>query len=216
MTKTFHQKVADIQANLIAPKGQTNKFGGYKYRSCEDILEAVKPLLGDLVLTLNDEVALIGERYYIKATATITDGTHAISNTAYAREADVKKGMDESQITGTASSYSRKYALNGLLVIDDQKDHDTNELAVERANKPAEKAPAKKADTKKANTEKAKDELIAAINGMTKLDHLASYGKSLHDDTAEAGKAFASLSDEQKAEVRKAYGVTSDKLKGAA
>lgn len=116
-----------IQKELKAPKGQTNSFGKYKYRSCEDILEAVKPLLEGAVLTLNDDVWLVGTRYYIKATATIKDKEESVSVTAYAREAEVKKGMDESQITGAASSYARKYALNGLFLIDDTKDADTKD-----------------------------------------------------------------------------------------
>lgn len=127
-----------IQQELKVPKGQYNSFGKYKYRNCEDILEAVKPLLGDSILTLSDELVNIGERYYIKATATFIEsgsskgqlGTIAgingtIEVTAYAREALDKKGMDESQITGAASSYARKYALNGLFLIDDTKDADS-------------------------------------------------------------------------------------------
>jgi len=121
----MHKRLAEIQQNLKAPKGQFNKFGGYNYRSCEDILSAVKPLLGDLVLTVNDEMVMHGDRFYIKATASITDGENTISATGFAREAEAKKGMDASQITGTASSYARKYALNGLLAIDDTKDADT-------------------------------------------------------------------------------------------
>lgn len=120
------KKLAKIQKELRAPKGQTNKFGGYKYRNCEDILQAVKPLLGDLVLTISDEIVQVGERYYIKATASLTDGDNTHSVSAYAREEEVKKGMDASQITGSASSYARKYALNGLLAIDDTKDADSS------------------------------------------------------------------------------------------
>lgn len=123
--KTLTKQIAQIQQTLKAPKSQFNQFGKYKYRNCEDILQAVKPLLGDLVLTLQDEVIQVGDRYYIQATATITDGEHSVSVTALAREEEVKKGMDGSQITGTASSYARKYALNGLLAIDDTKDADT-------------------------------------------------------------------------------------------
>ena len=118
------KKLVDIQQKLKAPKGQMNKFGGYKYRSCEDILEAVKPLLGDAVLLLNDELVNIGDRYYIKATARFIDWDTEISVDAYAREEESKKGMDGSQITGTSSSYARKYALNGLFLIDDTKDSD--------------------------------------------------------------------------------------------
>lgn len=124
------KKLVAVQAALKAPKGQFNKFGGYKYRSCEDILEAVKPLLLEqgLQLTITDEPVEVGGRIYIKATATVTDGSETAAVSGYAREAETKKGMDESQITGTASSYARKYALNGLFLIDDTKDADaTNE-----------------------------------------------------------------------------------------
>lgn len=121
------QMVGDIQHKLKAPKGQYNSFGKYNYRSCEDILEGVKPLLKEhnLALLIDDEIVQIGERYYVKATAKITDGREFVSATAYAREPDTKKGMDESQITGATSSYARKYALNALLCIDDTKDADT-------------------------------------------------------------------------------------------
>lgn len=125
------EKLLQIQQNLKAPKNQHNSFGNYNYRSCEDIFEAVKPLLKEqnLILTLNDELVQVGERYYIKATATLydieTDDETCITNTAYAREEETKKGMDGSQITGASSSYARKYALNGLFLIDDVKDSDT-------------------------------------------------------------------------------------------
>jgi len=115
-----------IQSELKAPKNQTNNFGGYKYRSAEDILEALKPLLKkyNCYLTLSDELVNIGDRYYIKATATIYSEKQQVSVTAYAREEESKKGMDGSQISGASSSYSRKYALNGLFLIDDTKDSD--------------------------------------------------------------------------------------------
>lgn len=117
-----------IQSELKAPKGQTNKFGGYSYRSAEDILEAIKPLLNkyDCFLTVSDEIVEVGGRVYVKATATVYEShsdTIAVT-TAFAREAETKKGMDEAQITGSASSYARKYALNGLFAIDDTKDPD--------------------------------------------------------------------------------------------
>lgn len=130
------EKLQAIQSELKAPKGQFNSFGKYKYRSCEDILEAVKPLLAknNCVLTISDELKYIGDRYYIAATAMLRDMEIAengdnivIMNTAYAREEETLKGMSSSQITGTASSYARKYALNGLLLIDDTKDADTDE-----------------------------------------------------------------------------------------
>ena len=123
------KELIKIQQELKAPKGQYNSFGKYKYRSAEDILEAVKPIChkNGCTLTLSDELKQIGDRYYIEATATLTKDDSSISVTAYAREAESKKGMDESQITGTASSYARKYALNGLFCIDDTKDADTDE-----------------------------------------------------------------------------------------
>ncbi len=119
-------KLLKIQNELKAPKNQYNSYGGFKYRSCEDILESLKPLLKEeeLILRLTDELVNIGDRYYVKATAILTDGTKTIENVAYAREEETKKGMDGSQITGSASSYARKIALNGLLLIDDGNDSD--------------------------------------------------------------------------------------------
>ena len=136
----LHEALIKVQGSLKAPKDQTNTFGKYNYRSCEGILEAVKPLLKEnaLALHLSDAVEVIGDRVYIKATATITDGKEKREVTAYAREPVAKKGMDESQITGMASSYARKYALNGLLCIDDTKDADTNELATQQKNTPVD------------------------------------------------------------------------------
>ena len=150
----IYEKLSNIQNELKAPKGQFNKFGGYKYRSCEDILEAVKPLCKKYktTLILSDEIVVLGEgntriieddeertrrqictgqRFYIKAIATLYDtenNNEQVWNMAYAREEENKKGMDGSQITGTASSYARKYALNGLFNIDDTKDADTDEF----------------------------------------------------------------------------------------
>ena len=125
------EKLMSIQQELKAPKGQYNSFSNFKYRSCEDILESVKPLLAKYkcVLTITDTLENIGERYYIKAQAILNDVEEnmEIINVAYAREALEKKGMDDSQITGATSSYARKYALNGLFAIDDTKDADTDE-----------------------------------------------------------------------------------------
>ena len=118
-----------IQQNLRAPKGQRNSFGNYNYRSCEDILTAVKPLLGGCTLTLTDEVVNVGNRNYVIATATISKGSESVSTKGWACESETKKGMDSAQITGACSSYARKYALNGLFAIDDTKDADTNEAA---------------------------------------------------------------------------------------
>ena len=125
MTKATLQK---IQSELKAPKAQTNKFGGYSYRSAEDILEAVKPLLAKhkATLTISDDIVEVGGRVYVKAMAILTslESDVNLGVTAFAREALTKKGMDEAQITGSASSYARKYALNGLFCIDDTKDPD--------------------------------------------------------------------------------------------
>lgn len=126
MNKDFIKRVANIQRQLKAPKNQYNSFGKYNYRSCEDIMEGLKPILGDLVVTVSDDIKMVGDRIYVVSTAVITDGDNSLSNTAMARESLSKKGMDESQITGTASSYARKYALNGLFLIDDTKDADSD------------------------------------------------------------------------------------------
>lgn len=124
----IRQKLQGIQSSLKAPKGQTNKFGGYSYRSAEDILNAVKPLLNEwnCTLVLNDEIVEVAGRVYVKSNASLADsnGDQIINSQAFAREAESKKGMDEAQITGSASSYARKYALNALFAIDDTKDAD--------------------------------------------------------------------------------------------
>ena len=153
------KKLVAVQAALKAPKGQFNKFGGYKYRSCEDILEAVKPLLLEqgLQLTITDEPVEVGGRIYIKATATVTDGSETATVSGYAREAETKKGMDESQITGTASSYARKYALNGLFLIDDTKDADaTNDHQKPKAATRPKQAAKPKAATRPKQAAKPK------------------------------------------------------------
>lgn len=134
------KELIEIQAKLKAPKKQFNSFGNYKFRSCEDILEAVKPLLQEqnCTLLLSDSIELVGDRYYVKAQAAIMNESGAsVSVTGYAREEESKKGMDSSQITGTASSYARKYALNGLFCIDDTQDADTQK-PVKKAVKPKE------------------------------------------------------------------------------
>lgn len=156
------QRLLNAQSELKAPKGQYNNFGKYKYRSAEDILEAVKPINAKhgVLLTITDEPVLVGDWHYIKATATITDGTESIVVTAYARESLNKKGMDDSQITGTASSYARKYALNGLYLIDDTKDADTDEYRNQ-----GNKTPASKSATQ-AEIGNLKKEIIAFSNLM--------------------------------------------------
>lgn len=135
----IHSQLLEVQAKLKAPKGQENQFGGYKYRSCEDILKAVKPHLKEqgLVLLLSDDIVEIAGRVYVKATAYVTNEEGGSYSThAFARETDAKKGMDPSQITGAASSYARKYALNGLFGIDDTKDADSYEPEKKETNKP--------------------------------------------------------------------------------
>lgn len=134
----LHEKLLAIQTKLKAPKGQYNKFGNFNYRSAEDILEAVKPLNAEqgLLLTITDEIKEVGGRIYVVSTATVSDGTDELKVSAFAREPENKKGMDESQITGATSSYARKYALNGLYAIDDNKDADTDEHKQQQENAP--------------------------------------------------------------------------------
>lgn len=152
---SVYEKLSKVQTELKAPKGQYNSFGKYKYRSCEDILEAVKPLNAKhgVVLTVGDEVVEISNRFYVKATATFVDieSGEKIINTALAREDDSKKGMDGSQITGTASSYARKYCLNGLFCIDDTKDADTDEYRHQQERKPQESKPQERQYVKVVN-----------------------------------------------------------------
>lgn len=151
----LHEKLLAIQTKLKAPKGQYNKFGNFNYRSAEDILEAVKPLNAEqgLLLTITDEIKEVGGRIYVVATATVSDGTDELKVSAFAREPENKKGMDESQITGATSSYARKYALNGLYAIDDNKDADTDEHKQQQDNAP-KKQPAQKQKQKQQQQEK--------------------------------------------------------------
>ena len=139
----LYDKLIKVQGLLKAPKGQYNSFGKYKYRSCEDILEAVKPLLVDngLLLTVEDDVVMVGDRIYIKAIATIRCGGNSLQSVAFAREELEKKGLDSSQITGAASSYARKYALNGLFCIDDNKDSDTTNVGKKPEKKETDENP---------------------------------------------------------------------------
>lgn len=164
-----------IQSRLKAPKNNLNSFGKYKYRSCEDIVEALKPILADhgYHLILSDEVVGVLDRVYVKATATIYNGAQVVGfSTAYARESLDKKGMDDSQITGTASSYARKYALNGLLAIDDTKDADTDEHTAQR-NKPAK-------------TAKPDPIVSQSIHACTNIDELKAVWKGLTPEQREA------------------------------
>lgn len=151
----IYQKLAAIQAELKAPKSQYNSFGGYHYRTAEGILEAVKPLLAQYgcVLTCSDELIQVGDRYYVRAAAVLCniewddrELTNSIMVTAYAREEETKKGMDGSQITGASSSYARKYALNGLLAIDDNADSDTTNTGDQKPQPEKKPAPKKKVE----------------------------------------------------------------------
>jgi hypothetical protein len=163
-------KLQEIQFKLKAPKGQFNNFGKYKYRSCEDILEAVKPILKEAgcILTLSDEMVLIGDRYYIKATARLVGEDTDVTTTAYARESENKSGMDASQITGTASSYARKYALNGLFCIDDTKDADTDEYTKQN-NKAAPQNEKEVFDPSHPLWQKALDKMVAGKGSIKDL-----------------------------------------------
>jgi hypothetical protein len=136
MSDELQNALAVIQQKLKAPKGQQNKFGGYSYRSTEDILEALKPLLGECVLTISDSITQVGDRVYVEARCTIYGFGSFQHVTAYAREADQKKGMDVAQVTGAASSYARKYALNGMFLIDDTKDADSQPQQAPRSTPP--------------------------------------------------------------------------------
>lgn len=162
----LHEKLLAIQTKLKAPKGQYNKFGNFNYRSAEDILEAVKPLNAEqgVLLTITDEIKEVGGRIYVVATATVSDGTDELKVSAFAREPENKKGMDESQITGATSSYARKYALNGLYAIDDNKDADTDEHKQQQDNAPkkqqAQKQQQKQQQQEQGFTEKELHELV--------------------------------------------------------
>lgn len=151
--------LSKVQLELKAPKGQYNSFGKYYYRSCEDILEALKPLLDkyNSTVTVSDDIVLVGDRIYVKATATFICGEERFVVTGFAREAQERKGQDDSQITGAASSYARKYALNGLFLIDDNKDADSNEARYESEGR-AKSAPAQSvSEEQKEEMKKWKD-----------------------------------------------------------
>jgi hypothetical protein len=168
----IYQKLERIQKQLKAPKNQHNKFGGYNYRSCEDILEAIKPLLDGCVVTISDTIREVGGRIYVEAEATISDGVNQINVTAFAREPEDRKGMDASQITGAASSYARKYALNGLFLIDDTKDADHDH----------------KTETKPVKSALDVDKVIKAMNGASDQTTLDKFYKSAMERADEKQK----------------------------
>ena len=189
------EKLAVVQRELKAPKGQFNSFGKYKYRSCEDILEALKPVLGKhgCAVTLSDEVVQVGERFYIRATASIMDcesGERAF-NTAFAREDADKKGMDGSQITGTASSYARKYALNGLFLIDDTKDADTDAYHEQTTGEKPKEDP--KIAAAKAKANEVKRMLVKIMGDKTAAAQL--WNEKYKQDAGDIVKMNAALLD---------------------
>lgn len=199
MAETFYCKLAKIQAELNAPKGQYNSFGGYHYRSCEDILNAVKPLLDGLFLSISDEVVQLGDRYYIKATATITDGKLTHSASALAREALTKKGMDDAQVTGSTSSYARKYCLNGLFGIDDTKDADaTNDHGKGGQQRPQNN----RGGQQNGNRQQAQQQKRAAtpdeiLKTFTEMAAKATDRAKLENLYSRAWKALAASADHQ-------------------
>ncbi|EAB7210713.1 ERF family protein [Salmonella enterica] len=203
MSKEFYARLAEIQEHLNAPKNQYNSFGKYKYRSCEDILEGVKPLLKGLFLSISDEVVLIGDRYYVKATATITDGENSHSASAIAREEENKKGMDAAQVTGATSSYARKYCLNGLFGIDDSKDADTDEHKQQQNAAPAKQ-------TKSSPSSHAPEQVLKAFTE-------AAMQKNTVEELKQAfAKAWKMLEGtEEQAKAKDIYNIRRDELEGA-
>ncbi|MBP5729452.1 MAG: ERF family protein, partial [Clostridia bacterium] len=167
----IYAELAKIQRELKAPKNLFNKFGQYYYRNAEGILEALKPLLGNMALIISDEPVLVGERFYIKATVTLTNGDESVSAVAYAREDETKKGMDGCQITGACSSYARKYALNALLMIDDSKDSDDDSLSPknpENGPKNPENGP-KKQEVQSANVRPQNAAQHASVSTVSRI-----------------------------------------------
>ena len=165
------KELVEIQSSLKAPKGQYNKFGKYAYRSCEDILEAVKPLANKLncSVLLSDRIVLVGDRIYVEATATLfKDSENVVESTALAREPLSQKGMNEAQITGSASSYARKYALNGLFAIDDTKDSDTDEYTKQTTKSSAKTVSKPKAKGRISDLSKVEAFLKKDRNGALK------------------------------------------------
>lgn len=188
---SIHEKLNRIQTKLVAPKNQRNNFGNYNYRSCEDILEGVKPLLAEekLTLILKDEIEKVDARYYVKATAILTDAEtqETIENTSFAREEENKKGMDSSQVTGATSSYARKYALNGLFAIDDTKDADTDahtKTTTPAPSKPSQSStPAKPPQQKTAPKTPPKTTVDDSLkNAISKIDGLAREKVAINKD----------------------------------
>ncbi len=179
----IHKELNRIQRELKAPKSQTNSFAHFNYRSAEDILEAYKKVAGGTTLVTSDEMIQLGDRYYVKATAMlsdVSDNKESISTTAYAREAENKKGSDEAQITGATSSYARKYALNALFAIDDTKDADSD------------------SETDKRN--KSDDKLSKLQEEVGKITDIKELEKFYHANEGN-GSAFAKMVTKRKGEI---------------
>ena len=200
-------KLNEIQQKLKAPKNQRNNFGNYNYRSCEDILEAVKPLLGESMLTLSDEIVEIGGRVYVKATASFWNESEQFYTTAYARESLDKKGMDSAQITGSASSYARKYALNGLFLIDDNKDSDTDEYQkTEPVSQPARTTQSKQ--VQKATKEEQKETKVdftkyfKDISACTSIQEVDEYVTDIKGLTDQQQKNLYKMASDKKAKLQ--------------
>ena len=227
---TIHNKLAAIQQKLKAPKGQRNDFGNYNFRSAEDILEAVKPLLGDLALTINDELIFSGmledeivgagsnamkvqtQRVYIKATITLSDGKESISTSAVAREASIKKGQDSSQTSGATSSYARKYALNGLFSIDDTKDSDStnkhNEDKVSQLGTLESQAAPVSAPPAKRVSKKLMQDCMALVIESQATDEHTLMNEALGElDENEKQKLWSQLTGDQQVYVRSKKGM---------
>lgn len=230
-----YTKLMYVQQNLKAPKGQYNKFGNFYYRSCEDIQEAVKPILAKIsaVLTVEDDILQIGDRYYLRAVAKFTDAesNETISNTAYARETDQKTGMDAAQITGSCSSYARKYALNGLFCIDDAKDPDASGQAPEkerakqgtgtRVDRPAAGSSRKRTDQGKYLTPAHINTIRQQIGRTGAMEKAVCYQYKiarLEDMTIEqfknAMEIFSSMPDKEPEMSEEAYQMTLDGIEG--
>ena len=207
-----------IQQKLVAPKGQYNNFGKYSYRSAEDILEALKPILQehDAVLILQDGIVQIGDRYYVEATATLYAVGETIGTTAYAREDDSKKGMDGSQVTGAASSYARKYALNGLFMIDDNKDPDTDEYhnqnnqGSSKQQKPAQKPNSQQEQPANAPAKNNGSKTITGAQAKAIRTELKNMAEATGSPAATIGKWFI-----DKMGVDKPESIPADRLKEA-
>ena len=210
MKTELHKKLWTIQQTLNAPKGQYNKFGGYSYRSAEDILEAVKPLLQNVTLMVSDDIVLIGDRYYVKATATLSDGEDSISATAFAREEKEQKGMTAGQITGATSSYARKYALNGLFCIDDAKDADTDAFSKQTGQQPRQQKNPPKQQPQQQKAPPNPDEVLARFCDAAAK---AQDEKALKEIFAKCWKLLP-VDSEQRQKAQDVYGIRKAELNG--